>query len=104
MGGASAPGVRTQLWRVGRRIGSGGMSWTTEPRALVWSIVAGVAACAHQPSSPAPTVDLRFPGESRHLSAIRQLTFEGNNAEAYFSADGRKLVFQRQEKLNQGCD
>lgn len=43
------------------------------------------------------------PGE-RHLRKIRQLTFGGNNAEAYFSPDGRQLVFQRQERLEQGCD
>lgn len=29
-----------------------------------------------------------------HLRNIRQLTFGGQNAEAYFSPDGRKLVFQ----------
>jgi Tol biopolymer transport system component len=29
-----------------------------------------------------------------HLSNIRQLTFGGQNAEAYFSPDGKKLVFQ----------
>ena len=34
-----------------------------------------------------------FPGE-RHLKHIRQLTFGGENAEAYFSPDGRWLVFQ----------
>lgn len=34
-------------------------------------------------------------GETR-LANIRQLTFEGNNAEAYFSADGTRLIFQRQ--------
>ena len=33
------------------------------------------------------------PGE-RHLANIRQLTFGGENAEAYFSADGRQLIFQ----------
>lgn len=33
------------------------------------------------------------PGESR-LSNIRQLTYGGENAEAYFSADGRWLTFQ----------
>jgi Tol biopolymer transport system component len=43
------------------------------------------------------------PGE-RHLRAIRQLTFGGNNAEAYFSASGRQLIFQRQEKVDAGCD
>jgi Tol biopolymer transport system component len=34
------------------------------------------------------------PGEQRHLSNIRQLTNGGENAEAYFSADGRRLIFQ----------
>jgi len=34
-----------------------------------------------------------FPGES-HLENIRQLTFGGQNAEAYFSSDGRELIFQ----------
>ena len=37
--------------------------------------------------------DLRFPGE-RHLRNVRQLTFGGQNAEAYFSPDGRKLILQ----------
>jgi Tol biopolymer transport system component len=34
-----------------------------------------------------------FPGEV-HLENLRQLTFGGQNAEAYFSADGRELIFQ----------
>jgi TolB protein len=32
--------------------------------------------------------------EEKHLRNVRQLTFGGQNAEAYFSADGRKLIFQ----------
>ncbi|MFL5515716.1 MAG: TolB family protein [Gemmatimonadales bacterium] len=40
----------------------------------------------------------------RHLRNIRQLTFGGNNAEAYFSPDGRRLIFQRQEQVDAGCD
>ena len=43
------------------------------------------------------------PGE-RHLRNIRQLTFGGNNAESYFSGDGKQLIFQRQEKVDAGCD
>src|SRR5438093_13745055 len=31
-----------------------------------------------------------------HLQNIRQLTFGGQNAEAYFSRAGRQLIFQRQ--------
>lgn len=36
---------------------------------------------------------LRYPGEV-HLSNIKQLTFGGENAEAYFSVDESRLVFQ----------
>lgn len=36
---------------------------------------------------------LQLPQE-KHLKNIKQLTFGGENAEAYFSADGRKLIFQ----------
>jgi len=43
------------------------------------------------------------PGE-HHLQNIRQLTFGGNNAEAYFSKSGRQLIFQRQDKVGEGCD
>jgi TolB protein len=32
--------------------------------------------------------------QEKHLANIRQLTFEGKNAEAYFSFDGSKLIFQ----------
>ena len=41
-------------------------------------------------------------GES-HLRNIRQLTFGGQNAEAYFARSGRQLIFQRQE-ADTGCD
>jgi Tol biopolymer transport system component len=40
----------------------------------------------------------------RHLRNLHQLTFGGNNAEAYFSPSGRQLIFQRQENLASGCD
>lgn len=32
--------------------------------------------------------------DEKHLRNIRQLTFGGENAEAYFSEDGKKLIFQ----------
>ncbi|MCX7793183.1 MAG: hypothetical protein N2257_02070 [Thermodesulfovibrionales bacterium] len=32
--------------------------------------------------------------EERYLSNIQQLTFEGDNGEAYFSSDGKKLIYQ----------
>jgi len=40
--------------------------------------------------------------EKNHLSNMRQLTFEGENAEAYFSFDGKKLIFQT--NAGHGCD
>lgn len=48
---------------------------------------------------------LRFAGES-HLRNIRQLTFGGNNAEAYWSFDNKQLIFQSdwKEINSQPCD
>jgi Tol biopolymer transport system component len=41
-------------------------------------------------TSPAAQSD----ATEQHLSNVRQLTFEGENAEAYFSFDGRRLILQ----------
>ena len=43
-----------------------------------------------------------FDGE-KHFKDIRQLTFGGENAEAYFSPDGKKLIFQSTAK-GASCD
>lgn len=43
-----------------------------------------------------------FEGE-RHLKEVRQLTFGGENAEAYFSPDGTRLIYQRSPRGG-GCD
>jgi len=44
---------------------------------------------------PAPPVRTVAPDSGeRHLANVRQLTDGGENAEAYFSADGRRLTFQ----------
>jgi TolB protein len=40
-----------------------------------------------------PAADLRTP-EEKHLRNVRQLTFGGQNAEAYFSADGKQIIYQ----------
>jgi TolB protein len=48
------------------------------------------AACVHP---GAATRVAAAPGE-RHLANLRQLTFGGENAEAYFSPDGERLIFQ----------
>jgi Tol biopolymer transport system component len=39
----------------------------------------------------------------RHLANVKQLTFGGENAEAYFSFDGRQLIFQSKRE-GRGCD
>jgi len=39
------------------------------------------------------TIDLALPQE-KHLRNVKQLTFGGENAEAYFSPDGQQLIFQ----------
>src|SRR5205809_1799700 len=48
------------------------------------------------------TSDLSLPQE-KHLRNIRQLTFGGENAEAYFSPDGKKLIFQS-TRQGHACD
>jgi TolB protein len=52
--------------------------------------VAAVLACAPRGDSHLVSPE---PGE-RHFANIHQLTFGGENAEAYFSADGQRLIFQ----------
>ena len=43
--------------------------------------------------SASSSEQLRLP-EEKHLKNIKQLSFGGENAEAYFSADGKQLIFQ----------
>jgi TolB protein len=51
-----------------------------------------------------PADSLLYP-EEKHFKNIRQLTFGGDNAEAYFSFDGQWLIFQRtQPKDGISCD
>src|SRR5579871_4710852 len=46
------------------------------------------------PAPPGPMAQAPAPQDEQHFRNIRQLTFGGQNAEAYFSADGTKLIFQ----------
>ena len=50
---------------------------------------------AQPPSAPGtgPLPSLHDPRE-KHLANVRQLTFGGQNAEAYWSFDGKKVIFQ----------
>lgn len=58
-----------------------------------------VASASAQSAGPVatPAAGLLAPGEEKHLANIRQLTFGGQNAEAYWSADGTRLIFQSDE-------
>lgn len=46
---------------------------------------------------------IHYPKE-KHLKNIKQLTFGGDNAEAYWSFDGKKIVFQAANHWNLNCD
>jgi len=63
---------------------------------LAFSIALLVIARAQQAgANVAKSSSLALP-EEKHLRNVRQLTFGGQNAEAYFSADDRQLIFQHQ--------
>jgi Tol biopolymer transport system component len=64
-------------------------------------IVNGVAVSGQAPPAPAKHA-APLKGETR-LSNVRQLTFGGENAEAYFSFDGTRLAFQA-TKTAGSCD
>jgi TolB protein len=51
-----------------------------------------VTACMLFAQTPTPP-DMATPQE-KHLRNVHQLTFGGQNAEAYFSPDGKKLIYQ----------
>lgn len=63
---------------------------------VLWSLAAG---CAHEKGArtSAPSFD------DRHMRNVRQLTFEGDNGEAYFSHDGKRLIYQSNAG-GFGCD
>lgn len=53
-------------------------------------------------TAPSNSTAFELPGEI-HFKNLRQLTFGGENAEAYFSHDGRQLIFQS-TRAGLGCD
>src|SRR5580700_4463969 len=75
---------------------------------LSYGLLLPCIAASQTPDAPKQTTpdvtapDLATPQE-KHLRNVRQLTFGGQNAEAYFSADGQKLIFQS-TRDNLQCD
>ncbi len=64
---------------------------------LIAGSILAIPACnntSKMAAANAAADTLRYPDETR-LKNIRQLTFGGDNAEAYWSYDGKYLVFQR---------
>ena len=77
--------------------------------AIAATAVAFLASCSRSvvvgsPEAATATARIIAPeaSESR-LSNVRQLTYGGENAEAYFSPDGRKLIFQS-TRDGRSCD
>ena len=74
------------------------------PKFLVLTLGLAAAACASQPPKPPAWRQVPdTPGE-RHLTNVRQLTFGGDNAEAYWSWKGDQLVFQMSRRDGVPCD
>jgi Tol biopolymer transport system component len=65
---------------------------------------AGKPAAAAASAVTAGSPSLLFPGEEKFLANIRQLTFGGQNAEAYWSADGQRIIFQSNDEGRLPCD
>jgi len=66
------------------------------------NVVENTDAKIEEPAEVADT--LKYDGEV-HLKNVRQLTFGGDNAEAYFSFDNSRLIFQRTgEEYSLECD
>ncbi len=57
----------------------------------------------HTVSSFAQNSSLILEGE-KHFKSLKQLTFGGDNAEAYFNSDGNLLIFQRTDHKDFKCD
>lgn len=73
--------------------------------ALIGVAALSFAACHRAGMGVSATTDdvlPPYPGE-RHLRNVRQLTFGAQNAEAYFSHDGKRLIFQS-TRNGRGCD
>jgi len=73
-----------------------------------WVIPAMFLLVTCSPKTPITLVNpgdpLRYPAE-KHLKNVTQLTFGGNNAEAYWSFDNKQLTFQSDfSQWSNGCD
>ncbi len=89
------------------------MARTRSTAALAVVLLAGCTQAEETPEAAPDAVEPNqasnpvtrepLPGERRFASLV-QLTFEGENAEAYFSGDGQRLIFQRRHQGEYECD
>lgn len=63
------------------------------------ALLGAVAGCAHGEKAR----DIPLSAKEKHFKSLKQLTFEGTHAEAYFSPDSKRLIFQGRSG-DQGCD
>ena len=79
---------------------SAGRSWTLLGSAVLYLALQGPLSPAWGAPQPEgeeggfnPTT-LMYPGEERYFTSVKQLTHGGSNAEAYFSWDGKRIIYQ----------
>ena len=89
------------LWRCALLVSLAALAITNLAAAQEKTATSGLSA-AGPVVQGTPDDPLRDPRE-KHLRHIRQLTFGGLNAEAYFSYDGRRLIFMSTRQPYQ-CD
>jgi Tol biopolymer transport system component len=90
---------------------AGNSTWRAHARiaqhVLGWLACSAALACEPAATTPqaetaaAPTPMLSTPEET-HFADVRQLTTGGENAEAYWSFDGKQLIYQAH--AGEGCD
>lgn len=72
----------------------GGIPMNVARSRIVFSAGIALALLLQGAAAQTAPVATAASSEEKHLRNIRQLTFGGQNAEAYFSPDGKKLIFQ----------
>jgi Tol biopolymer transport system component len=72
------------------------------PEAPVATVAPEAAAESTTPAPAAPAPTTGRHADEIHFSSVVQLTKGGENAEAYWSFDGKKLIYQAHE--GEGCD
>lgn len=58
---------------------------------FVIAVILLLSGCVDKHPAAKPA---ELPSGDRHMKNVTQLTFDGDNGEAYFSRDGKKLIFQ----------